>query len=142
MWKGLRPSCAAGSGLHREVQVSATTNGFRRYLSPHICAALALLVGIAAAMPAAAEESLSILEYDERGRVIGLTRVDPSSPRAQPGPANESSQPSPVVAGNSVLPNDRRFQRIIEDEVLVANTPRGFETDMRLGVPTVSTPER
>lgn len=96
-----------------------------------MCAVFAVLAGLAAATPATAEESLSILEYDERGRVIGITRVDPSVPRGPGGAPRDSIQSSPADAGNSDSPVGRRFQRIIEGEVLVANTPRGFESDAR-----------
>lgn len=102
----------------------------RRYFGLHLCAVVALFAGFAALTPATAEESLSILEYDERGRVIGLRRVEPGESRA-PGRSqgDRPNRSSPAPAGADDSPAGRRFQRIIDGEILVANTPRGFEND-------------
>lgn len=104
----------------------------RWYVGLCICAIVAVLTGISAAAPAMAEESLSILEYDEHGRVIGLTRVGPGEAQTAPGRSQSNSparSDAPAAAGASDSTAVRRFQRIIEGEVLVANTPRGFESN-------------
>lgn len=103
-----------------------------RYLGLRACAVFAVLAAAGVASPVTAEESLSILEYDERGRVVGIKRVAPGeSQTPESGPADGSNRSAPAAAGANDSPVGRRFQRIIEGEVLVANTPQGFESDAR-----------
>ena len=103
----------------------------RLRLGLRVCAVFALFAGFAAATPAMAEESLSILEYDKNGRVIGFKRVGPAESREPERSPDEQDRSSPEPAEADDSPASQRFQRIIEDEVLVANAPRGFENDAR-----------
>ena len=103
----------------------------RWYVGLCLGAGFAALVGAAAMTPATAQESLSILEYDERGRIIGLRRVGPGESRTPDrGQRDNADRSSPAAAGGTGDSSaDRRFQRIIDGEILVTNTPRGFEND-------------
>ncbi len=123
--------------------------GLNRFVFLACVAALVAMAFLLVQAPGRAEENITILQYDDRGRVTGFKRVDPSEIKRGGGSGSGRGGGSSAVTpggrrggSSAVSPGGRRgsaatgagdggpAQRFIEGEVLVANTPRDFERDV------------